>query len=498
MAISNQMLVGTGCLIVIALVVATQYKEDTDIEMGEGGGGGGDTIILTDSPIVEDITLAIRSPADDAPTLAHVQQELRAIIDLHGRWNIVKSGFPSLNDLAELRAELIRINTVAQHIFLQRRPFFPNQDLGNKRIYDNHVGQILTEIEARRRQLSAEVPVTQLNRVPVNAGVPKPTILYLTAPDFSQESQDEPALTGDIVFEQTSSDLNDMVDEFAGQEEGAKTVSPKESGFRQADDSLNVPEEESEGANKRAAEEDADGLNEKTSPALVIASEPSKVAEINDDPTGDFESAADPPPSQPPKAHPPVTAAIEPTHEEVLLHQTNAVGDPAFNSTDDKTFEQDDDLDGYERIDNLKEARKDEEDPEQQAEMDQMIQDTEPEKAKVTSAIEDSSYKRLTVQLESYVEAIGRIEQQVNANNGGPGSLTLVKQYVKYITQSKTINRDERLLRADTLAFAEGGLMRIIERLGAAKTPKRAREDSGLAKESGGGVKKPRKKLLRL
>ena len=478
MAISNQMLVGTGCLIVIALVVATNKADDTDIEMGEGQSGGGDD---------DDPTLAIRSGADQAPTQVEVQDEINSAADLARRWDIAKSGFPTLNDLQDLRTEAQMINARAQHVFRNRRPFF--DDDAFKRVFDQHIARVLTQIEEKRQQLAESMPVDEVTRVPQNAGDPKET-LQSGRVDFSQDSPPDewPDIPED--FEQTESDMNKMINQFADQEEGVTTVPPQDSGFRQAPDPLNADEEEPEGSNKRAAEDDADGFNESSAPGNVVASEPAKITDILEDPTTDFESAVDPPPSQPQVSPPPVVAAEKPTHKEVLQHETNATGDSAFNSTNDKTFG--DELEQDAREENLEEARQKEEDPVQQFEKDKMIEDTQEDTP--SEAQKDASYKRLQVQLSSYVEAIHRIDVQIRegADNAASGPLTLMKQYVQYIKLSKTINAKERKLRKEILEYAEAALLRVLSFVGNVKTPKRARDDSGLPPEGGSGGKKPR------
>ena len=490
MAISNQMLVGTGCLIVIALVVASTNKDGEareDIQMEDPGqiGPGEDSPLLTDTPDTDspakDIR-AIKSSADAAPTKLAVQDEINSAADLAARWDIIKTGYPSLHDLQELRTEAEMINARAQHIFLQRRPFF--NDDASKRVYDQHIARVLKEVENKRQWLVESMPVDEVLKVPQNVGEPKQTLLLKGQADFKQDTgaNEWPDIPED--FEQDA-DMTKMITQFARQEDGVTTVSPKDSGFQQAPDPLNADEEEPEGSNKRAAEDDAEGFNESAAPAKVVESEPEKVADLTEDPTTDFESAVDPPPSQPQGSPPPAVVAEKPTHEEKLAHQADAKGDPAFNSTNEQAF--DDDLEGYEKIDNLKEARSNEEDPEAQFEKDKIIQDRTPSEAQ-----KDASYKRLQIQLSSYVEAIHRIESQVTSHKeGGSGALTLMKQYIKYITMSKTISSEERKLRKETLEYAEGALARVLSIVGKVGV-KRARDDSGLPVEGGSGGKKPR------
>ena len=446
MAVSNQLLVGTSCLVIIALVVAATDK--TEEEEQE----------IRDTDMV---------PAP--PTRVELAARLDAVENLIGRWDTIRDGSPSVTDLDDIDAELRVLNLLGQDTFRERQAFHNDEEA--KGVFDNLVAQVQGQIASKRRQLAQQAPVVESDPVPQNAGEPKATNVGQTA-NFDVDEGGWPDMTDpteqESFYQTPAVDLDRIIDDFSNQQSGTATTDPKDSAFNQAEDGLNVPENEREGTNKRAAEDDDDGFNESSAPTKVPESEPAVKQELNADPIADFESVPDPPTSQMPVEMPPAVPDEKPTHKEVLASKGSG-GDPAFNTTDEQSFGQDND---DSRIDSLLKAREDEEDPEQQFEKDKLIQDTVPDQT------ESASLAQVEKVVGVYMTAVYDINKRIfTQKSRDPKHLENIKQYIKLLARVVTESPAESAVTEAAIQDAERVLVKAIGAYGAKVKPKRARED---------------------
>ena len=428
MAIDNQMLIGAGCLGVIALVVAMHGKEgDPDVEMEE--------------------------THEDAPSNEEVDLRLDNVYSLRNRFDVANKGALTTEQLNAFDQELNVLDRLAQSVFQRRKPFPFFNDDEKKKEFDKQVAQVFSDIAARRTQIRKEERTVVKEKVPDNAGLPKKTNKPPDGGLFDQEGGGEwPPISQSFG---QSDEQSQLIEDFAAPKTGVNATSDKrDSAFQEAGDPLNDVDNQNEGGAKRSAQDDEDGLAVKSAPDQVIPSEPAKKTKLTDDPKADFQSVPDPPESKPPakpvKPEPPVAAP-----KEVLDKFPQQAANAAFNQTGE-LLNLGPAIDDAEQQDNLDDAREAEEDPTAQAELDRKKQQVEGDD------LDSASMIKFRGILSTYNEAIQKLLTKASRGALTQRDLDTIKQYVTYIRLTKPEGDAQIRLKVDTLQIAERVLVKAI------------------------------------
>jgi hypothetical protein len=239
MAINNQLLAGTACVVVICLVFAvTSKKEDL-----------------------------IASP-DEGPTVADVADQMVRLQEQHTYWT-ENEFVMSRVGVQDYLTTVEKSHTDAFAIF----EAFVGDCEQARSDFEAEYAILKAEIQARLNTVPPGPPnVQETVEVPVRLGDVKRTNLPLTNTfDSAPPIPTEPGLANTPSFQTTPADLDNAVDDFAGKEDSVATTNTRiEGAFTQSKDELGRPENSASDplGGKRSAEEVESGVGVPSTPQI--------------------------------------------------------------------------------------------------------------------------------------------------------------------------------------------------------------------------------------
>ena len=234
MGVNNQLLVGGVCVGVVTLVVAMDRKSSERL----------DVVIPEDTPTDDDVF--------------DLQRNLDA---QRTEWDReAKSESLTTQACDDILRDLRMIQRRADETFRLRKPYYATD--ARESDFNGKLVVLLSEINQRRAQIKGDAPETEV--VKDNLANPKETNnpTSVVHDSFNQGGGygDDPGIYDS--HQMIGSAFDSMIDHYAHQETSV-AVGTGPSAFSQLPDGEAAKENQNEGGNKRAAEENADGLGDK-------------------------------------------------------------------------------------------------------------------------------------------------------------------------------------------------------------------------------------------
>ena len=379
MGVNNQLLCGTACVGIVALVVAIDAGKQEVPLSGEGN-----------------------PPPPDIPGQTDVDSLLADVQTQATRWHQNKA-LASAEDVKVYKRDCRFLRARGGRMFKARATFYTVDPL--KETFETRIAAVINDIEQQSAAVPSAKPPSE--KIPAKDGEPISAHQDNTlAGAFNQTSGSASTHNVPTGHQTTPALFDSMVDEFAHQETSVATTNRENSAFKTSPDPLNDAPSKPESAATLADHDNAAGYEH--APNRAVAPVPKQDAA----PTTDAPSFETVDEELPEGSVDPVLDLTGVSHEEVLARENAknaAATKPEFNTTDEQELGADDFASKLQR---LRERLVDEADAEASGELQGQVDDILRQMGEAPTP----QYTNFSKTLYAYMVKINQYDRRLTRN----------------------------------------------------------------------------------